>query len=348
MNLKRIGLDTSKAVFTLHGVDQDEKAVLRRNVRRAEMETFFAKLPPTHVALEACGGSHHWGRRLASFGHTVQLIPPQYVKPFVRRGKNDRNDAEAISEAAARPGMPSVPVRSAEQQADAIVLSARELLVRQRTQLVNAVRGHAAEFGIVAAKGTGQLPALLEVVAAGETVPDTAKEMLAFLGGQAAQLDERILDLEHRMKQQHKANPVSQLLAEVPGIGPIGALSLALTIDPGRFQSGRHLAAWLGLTPKEHSTGGRQRLGGISRAGNERLRQLLVLGAMAVIRYAKPGSKTASAWLLALLERKPRKLAAVALANKMARIVWAMMATGEAYRGSKKVTTQAAGVAVIA
>ena len=190
MNLKRIGLDTSKAVFTLHGVDHDEKAVLRRNLRRAEMEAFFAKLPPTHVALEACGGSHHWGRRLASFGHTVQLIPPQYVKPFVRRGKNDRNDAEAISEAAARPGMPSVPVRSAEQQADAIVLSARELLVRQRTQLVNAVRGHAAEFGIVAAKGTGQLPALLEVVATGETVPDTAKEMLAFLGEQVALLDD--------------------------------------------------------------------------------------------------------------------------------------------------------------
>ena len=335
MNLKRIGLDTSKAVFTLHGVDRDEKAVLRRNLKRAEMEAFFAKLPPTHVALEACGGSHHWGRRLASFGHTVQLIPPQYVKPFVKRGKNDRNDAEAISEAAARPGMPSVAVRSAEQQADAIVLSARELLVRQRTQLVNAVRGHAAEFGIVAAKGTSQLPALLEVVAAGEAVPDAAKQMLAFLGGQVAQLDERILELERRMKQQHKANPVSQLLAEVPGIGPIGALSLALTIDPGRFQSGRHLAAWLGLTPKEHSTGGRQRLGGISRAGNERLRQLLVLGAMAVIRYAKPGSKSASAWLLALLERKPRKLAAVALANKMARIVWAMMTSGQEFRPAK-------------
>ncbi len=203
MNLKRIGLDTSKAVFTLHGVDQDEKAVLRRNLRRAEMEAFFAKLPPTLVALEACGGSHHWGRRLASLGHTVQLIPPQYVKPFVKRGKNDRNDAEAISEAAARPGMPSVAVRSAEQQAEAIVLSARELLVRQRTQLVNAVRGHAAEFGIVAAKGTSQLPALLEVVAAGEAVPDAAKEMLAFLGGQVAQLDERIGELAqspHRPK----------------------------------------------------------------------------------------------------------------------------------------------------
>ncbi len=348
MNLKRIGLDTSKAVFTLHGVDQDEKAVLRRNMRRAEMEAFFAKLPPTHVALEACGGSHHWGRRLAAMGHTVQLIPPQYVKPFVRRGKNDRNDAEAISEAASRPDMPGVPVRSAEQQAEAIVLSARELLVRQRTQLVNAVRGHAAEFGIIAAKNINQLPALLEVVAAEAAVPDAAKEMLAFLGGQVAQLDERIGELECRMKRQHKANPVSQMLAEVPGIGPIGALSLALTIDPGRFTSGRHFAAWLGLVPKEHSTGGRQRLGGISRAGNERLRQLLVLGATAVIQYAKPGSKSASAWLLALLERKPRKLAAVALANKMARIAWAMMATGEAYRGSKKAAAPAAGAAAAA
>ncbi len=281
-------------------------------------------------------------------GHTVQLIPPQYVKPFVRRGKNDRNDAEAISEAAARPDMPSVPVKSAEQQAEAIVLSARELLVRQRTQLVNAVRGHAAEFGIVAAKTISQLPSLLEAVAAAGTVPATAKQMLAFLGAQVAQLDERIAELERRMKQQHKANPVSQLLAEVPGIGPVSALSLALTFDPSRFTSGRHFAAWLGLVPKEHSTGGRQRLGGISRAGNERLRQLLVVGAMAVIRYAKPGSKTASAWLLALLERKPRKPAAVALANKRARIVWAMMATGEASRGSKKAATPVAGAAAAA
>jgi transposase len=335
MNLKRIGLDTSKAVFTLHGVDQDETVVLRRNIRRTELEAFFTKLPPTVVALEACGGSHHWGRRLAALGHTVRLIPPQYVKPFVRRGKNDRNDAEAICEAASRPGMPSVPVKAAEQQAAAIVLSARELLVRQRTQLVNAVRGHAAEFGIVAAKNISHLPALLEAIVAEAAVPDAAKEMLAFLGTQVVRLDEQIAELERRMKQQHKTNPMSQLLAQIPGIGPIGALSLVLTIDPGRFQSGRHFAAWLGLTPKEHSTGGRQRLGGISRAGNERLRQLLVLGAMAVIRYAKPGSKSASAWLLALLERKPRKLAAVALANKTARIVWAVMATGEAYRGNK-------------
>ncbi len=193
-------------------------------------------------------------------GHKVQLIPPQYVKPFVRRCKNDRNDAEAISEAAARPDMPSVPVKLAEQQAEAIVLSARELLVRQRTQLVNAVRGHAAEFCVIAAKNISQLPALLEAVAAEEAVPEAAKQMLAFLGAQVAQLDGQIAELERRMKQQHKVNPVSKLLAEVPGIGPVSALSLALTIDPGRFQSGRHFAAWLGLVPKEHSTGGRQRL----------------------------------------------------------------------------------------
>ena len=210
------------------------------------------------------------------------------------------------------------------------------------------MRGHAAEFGVIAAKNISQLPALLETVAAADTVPATAKEMLAFLGAQVTQLDQQITQLERRMKQQHKANPVSQLLAEVPGIGPISAPSLALTIDPGRFQSGRYFAAWLGLTSKEHSTGGRQRLGGISRAGNERLRQLLVVGAMAVVRYAKPGSKSASAWLLALLERKPRKVAAVALANKMARIAWAMMATGEAYRGSKGVAAPTPGAAAAA
>ena len=234
MNLKRIGLDTSKAVFTLHGVDQGEKPVLRRNIRRAELEAFFSKLPPTVVALEACGGSHHWGRRLAALGHTVRLIPPQYVKPFVRRGKNDRNDAEAICEAASRPSMPSVPVKAAEQQAAAIVLSARELLVRQRTQLVNAVRGHAAEFGIVAAKNISHLPALLEAIATEAAVPDAAKAMLAFLGAQVAQLDEQIAELEQQMKQQHKSNPVSQLLAEIPGIGPITALSLASTDDRPR------------------------------------------------------------------------------------------------------------------
>jgi transposase len=332
MELKRVGLDTSKAVFTVHGVDHGERVVVRRDLKRSALEGFFAKLAPTVVALEACGASHHWGRRLAALGHEVRLIPPQYVKPFVKRAKNDRNDAEAISEAASRPGMATVAVKSAERQAEAMVLAMRETLVKQRTQWVNTIRGHAAEFGVIAGRGIGRVDEVLERVMADASIPPAAQEMLRFAAAEVAHLDGRIAELERRMQQQHKANPMSQMLAKVPGIGPIGALSLALTVDAERFQSGRHFAAWLGLVPKQHSTGGRQQLGSISKAGNERLRQLLVVGAMSVIRFAKPGSKSASAWLLQLLERKPRKLAAVALANKMARILWAMMTSGEAYR----------------
>jgi transposase len=228
--------------------------------------------------------------------------------------------------------MQAVPVKSAEQQAEAMVLSARELLVRQRTQLANAIRGHAAEFGVVTAQGMARLEGLLAAVHSDDAIPQAARDMLAFLAAQVKQLDSQIAQLEQRMQRLHKANPLSRMLAEVPGVGPIGALSLALTVDATRFTSGRHFAAWLGLTPKDRSSGGKQRLGKISKAGNERLRQLLVVGAMAVIRAARPGSRIASAWLLKLLERKPRKLAAVALANKMARIVWAMMTSGEAYR----------------
>jgi transposase len=261
----------------------------------------------------------------------VRLIPPQYVKPFVKRGKNDRNDAEAINEAASRPSMRFVAVKSEQQQADAMLLRVRELLVKQRTQLVNAIRGHAAEFGLVTSKGIGRVSALVEGVAA-STIPEAAKQAIILLAAQAAHLEEQLAAVDRRLLHLHKANAVSQRLAGVPGIGPITALTLALTVQAEHFESGRHFAAWLGLTPKEHSTGGRQKLGGITRAGNERLRQLLVVGATAVIRFARPGSRTASAWLLGLLERKPRKLVAVALANKMARIVWAMMARGEAYR----------------
>jgi len=337
MEFKRIAIDTSKHVFTLHCVDHQDRVVLRRELKRAQLEPFFRKLLPTDVVLEACGGSHHWGRLLASLGHTVKLIPPQYVKPFVKRGKNDRNDAEAINEAASRPSMPFVPVKTAEQQAGTMILKTRDLLVRQRTQVINAVRGHAAEFGVIAAKGTARIDALLERVAGDETLPEAARDMIALLGQQVKDLDIRITTLETRMKQAHKANPLSQLLEGVPGIGPIGALSLALTIDPAQFRSGRHFAAWLGLTPRERSTGGKQRMGGISRAGDERLRNLLVIGATAVIRHVKPGSRNASAWLLSLLERRPRKVAAVALANKMARVVWAMMTSGEAYRAARSV-----------
>jgi transposase len=331
VDCKRIAVDTSKSVFTLHGVDEQGRPVLRQDLTRARFERIFGEMPPTEVVLEACGSSHHWGRFLQRLGHTVQLIPPQYVKPFVKRGKNDRNDAEAICEAASRPTMRFVPVKSAGMQAAAMDLGARDLLVRQRTQLVNAVRGHAAEFGIVTGKGIARIEPLLQKIADTD-MPQAAKTTLAHLGRIVAQLDEQLAEVDRRLVARHKANPVSQRLAAVPGIGPVTALTMAMRVDAGQFASSRHFAAWLGLTPEERSTGGRQRLGGISRAGDERLRQLLVVGAMAVIRHAKPESKTADPWLMRLLERRPRKLAAVALANKMARTVWAMMANGTTYR----------------
>jgi transposase len=332
MKFKRVAIDTSKHVFTLHGVDEQERPVLRREIKRGQVEVFFAKQDPTEVVLEACGGSHYWGRLLSGLGHRVRLIPPQYVRPFVKRAKNDRNDAEAISEAASRPTMRSVAVKTVEQQASAIILKHREMLVSQRTQAINALRGHAAEFGVVAAKGTGKVTALVTMLAADSHIPPAARTMFHQMGAHIETLDQSVAALDSELVALHKANPVSRLLADIPGVGPIGAITMALTVEAGNFESGRHFAAFLGLTPKEHSTGGKQRIGKISKAGNERLRQLLVVGAMSVIRYAKPGSRSASAWLLQLLERKPRKLAAVALANKMARIIWAMMARGEAYR----------------
>lgn len=333
-DITRIAIDTSKAVFTLHGVDAAGHAVLRRNLRRRELLGFFERLPAVEIALEACGGSHHWARALGALGHRVRLLPPQYVKPFVKRSKNDRNDAEAISVAAAQPSITSVPVKSAEQQAAAMLLSVRELLVRQRTQLVNAMRGHAAEMGVVAALGDNGLSELRAAIATADdaAVPAAAKQAIALLGREAEHITLRLRAIEATLMQQHKANPVSRRLAAIPGIGPIAALSLALRVDAGQFQSARHFAAWLGLVPRQCSTAGRQRLGGISRAGDERLRQLLVLGATAVIQHARPGRPTASPWLLALLSRKPRKLVAVALANKTARIVWAMMTRAQAYR----------------
>jgi transposase len=327
-----IAIDTSKALFTLHGVDGTGRAVLRRELKRHQVEPFFKALPPREIALEACGGSHHWGRVLSSLGHRVHLIPPQHVKPFVKRGKNDRIDAAAISEAARRPDISFVPVRSAQAQAEAMVLSARELLIKQRTQLANAIRGHAAEFGLIAAKGLAHTTGLLQRIETDAAVPEIARPIFALLAEQLAAVQARLAELDRKLAKLHADNAMSRLLAAIPGVGVITALSFALKVEPNQFRSGRHFAAWLGVTPKESSTAGRQRLGGISRAGNERLRQLLVVGATAVIKTAKPGRKGASAWLLNLLERKPRKLAAVALANKMARIIWAMMTRGEAYR----------------
>ena len=338
----RIGLDTSKALFTLHCVDAAGKPMLRVDLRRSQLLGFFRRHAPTAVAMEACGSSHRWARKLAALGHEVRLIPPQYVKPYLKRGKNDRNDAEAICEAAGRPGMRFVAVKTVDRQAEAMVLKVRATLVEQRTQLINAMRGHAAEFGVISGRGTGKVAALLAAIAADPEIPPVAQEMLALLGEQIEHLDGRIKTLEQQLAAMHKANAISQLLATVPGIGPIIGLSFAIEVDPAAFASGRHLAAWLGLTPQEHSRacpraldpgGGKQRMGGISRAGNERLRALLVSGAMSVIQAAKQvGSKLATEWLLKLLARRPKKLAAVALANKMARMIWAMMTAGEVYR----------------
>jgi len=336
MELKRIAIDTSKHVFTIHGIDVNDRPVLRQELRRGRVETFIAKLPPTDVVLEACAGSHHWGRIFERLGHRVSLIPPQYVKPFVKRGKNDRNDAEAISEAASRPTMRFVPVKGVEDQAAMLVVKHRQMLVAQRTQAINALRGHASEFGIVVAKGGQHVATLLTLLDENAAIPVVARAMFGEIGQHIAHLDDKIAALDKQLLEQHKANPVSRVLAEIPGVGPITAITMALTVNPADFGSARHFAAWLGLTPREHSTGGKRRLGRISKAGNERLRQLLVVGATAVIRYARPGSKSASGWLLQLLDRKPRKVAAVALANKMARIIWAMMAHGEAYRRQPK------------
>jgi transposase len=327
---KRIGIDTSKAVFTLHAVDQQDRPVLRINLRRAQMTPFFQKRPPTELAMEACGSSHHWARELTALGHKIHLIPPQYVKPSVKRSKNDRNDAEAICEAAGRPGMHFVPVKSVTQQAQGMVLKVRESLVGQRTLLVNTLRGHAAEFGVIAGKGLSKITPLLTAIEQEAAIPSEAKDMAALLGRQIEHLDTRIKETDAKLTAAHKANAVSQRLATIPGVGPVTALTLAINIDPVAFESGRHLAAWAGLTPKEHSTGGKHRMGGISRAGNERLRVLLIAGATSVINAAmRPGSNLMTEWLRALLQRKPRKLVAVALANKMARVAWALMMRGE-------------------
>ena len=340
---KRIAIDTSKAVFTLHGIDQQDRPVLRINLHRAQLIPFFAKLPTTEIAMEACGGAHHWARELTALGHEIRLIPPQYVKPYVKRAKNDRNDAEAICEAAGRPGVHFVPVKSVTQQAQGMVLKVRESLVGQRTLLVNTLRGHAAEFGVIAGKGFSKIGPLLDAIEQEATIPSEAKDMAALLGQQIADLDPRIKEIDVKLTAAHKANAVSRRLATIPGVGPITALTLAIEIDPAAFESGRHLAVWAGLTPQEHSTGGKQRMGGISRAGNERLRVLLVTGATSVIKAAmQPGSQQMTDWLRGMLQRKPRKVVAVALANKMARVAWALMTRGEVYRRST-ITT---GVAV--
>jgi transposase len=328
----RIGIDTSKSVFVLHGVDAAEQPVLRRKLRRGQMLDFFRKLAPTKIGMEACGGAHYWARELQALGHAVVLLPPQYVKPYVKRNKNDAADAEAICEAMSRPTMRFVPVKTPEQQAALMLAGTRDGLIRRRTQLSNAIRGYAAEFGLTTAKGLDKIEPLLARIAASADLPKLAKELFAAYGRDYAQLQRQILRIEGRLMAWHKENELSRRLVEVPGIGPVGATMLTMKVtDPHAFRCGRDFSAWIGLTPKDHSTAGKTRLGVITRAGDEALRSVLVAGATAVIQQVRRGKGNPSPWLLELLKRKPPKLAAVALANKTARIAWKLMVSGERY-----------------
>ena len=334
--LIRIGVDTSKSVFVLHGVDAAEKPALRKKLRRRQVIEFFGKLATTKVGVEACGAAHYWARELQALGHTVVLLPPQYVKPYVKRNKNDAADAEAICEAMSRPTMRFVPVKTAEQQAALMLAGRRDALIRRRTQLTNTIRGYAAEFGLTAAKGLAKIEPLLARIAASATLPELAKELFAALAREYAQLQLQVRRIEAKLMAWHRHNELSRRLAEVPGIGPIGASLLAMKVtDPHAFRSGRDFSAWLGLTPKDHSSAGKTRLGVITRAGDDALRSVLVVGATAVIQQVKRGRGHPWPWLIELLKRKPPKLAAVALANKVARIAWKLMVSGERYNRAR-------------
>jgi transposase len=331
-DLIRIGIDTSKSVFVLHGADAAERPVLRKTLRRRQVLEFLAKLPPTQIGMEACAGSHHWAREIGALGHEAKLLPAQRVKPYVARNKNDTADAEAVCEAMSRPRMRFVPVKTTEQQAALMLVGLRDQLIARRTQLSNMIRGYAAEFGLVAAKGLDKIEPLLGRIAADAALPALARELFATLGEQYAELKIRIRKADAQLLAWHRQNETSRRLAEIPSIGPIGATLTVMKVpDPRLFRSGRDYAAWLGLTPKDHSTAGRLRLGVITRAGDEALRRALVLGATAVIQQVRRGRGHPSPWLVALLKRKPPKLAAVALANKTARIAWKLMVSGERY-----------------
>lgn len=332
----RIGMDTSKHVFQLHGVNAGEEVVLRKTLRRKQVVAFFARLEPTVVGIEACGGSHHWARVLGELGHVVKMIAPQLAKPYVKRGKNDAADAAALCEAMSRPTMRFVPAKTADQQAAAMLLGVRDRLIRNRTQLGNAIRGHAAEFGVIAAKGLAHLAPLLARLQTDETLPLLARRLFTAQAKEYAELQAELAEIDATLMTWHRDNASSRRLARIPGVGPIGAAMLMMkTPDPGAFRSGRDFAAWIGLTPRDHSTAGRTRLGTITRAGDEALRSVLVVGATAVIQQVRRGGGHPSPWLEALVQRKPAKLAAVALANKMARIAWKLMVTGQAYDGAR-------------
>lgn len=329
-----IGLDIAKSVFQVHGIDATGEVVVRRKLTRGRVLAFFEKLTPCLVGIEACNTSHHWARELIALGHDVRLMPAQYVKPYVKRGKNDAADAEAICEAVTRPTMRFVSVKTPEQQSVMMLHRVRLMLNRQRTQLSNSVRAHMSEFGVVAPIGRMGLDRLFAIITDSDDlrIPADARACLQMLMAQLAVVKEQILENDRRLRESARKTEVGRRLMEIPGIGPLLASAFVASVaDPSVFKTGRDLAAWIGLVPKQNSSGGKERLGGISRAGNSYLRQMLVVGAMAVIRHAERHG-TKRAWLIQLLARRATKVAAVALANKTARMVWALMTSGERYR----------------
>ena len=327
-----VGVDLAKQVFQIHGATSDGRAVFRKKLSRPQFAKFMAALPPCLVAMEACGTAHYWGRELGRFGHDIRLIPPVYVKPFVKRQKNDAADAEAIAEAAQRPNMRTVAVKSSVQQAHSMLFRTRDLLVGQRTQLVNALRGHLAEHGIVLAKGIGNVQRLALRLEE-EDLPDLVRALGRLYLDQIAQLGAEIEKLDSRIVTAAKYNGVARRLQTMPGIGPVCAMAItAFAPDMREFRRGRDFAAWLGLVPRQHSSGGKQKLGRTSKMGQRDIRRLLIVGAMSIVHWRGRDGGRPGSWLARMLARKPRMLVAIALANKMARMLWAMLVREEDYR----------------
>jgi error-prone DNA polymerase len=348
MTVTMIGLDTAKSIFQLHGVDAAGKAQLKRKLRRDDVIPFFETQERCTVVLEACGAGHHWARMLTQLGHEAKLLAPEAARPFVKKGKkNDAADAAALCAAASQPQVKFVPVKSVEQQGVLALHSVRALLVKQQTMLANAMRGLASEFGLVVAKGMHKLDELEAQVQAEASVPVTAKQAFAEMHGHSCNAAARIAELDAGIVEHARHDDTARRLATIPGIGPITASLIAATVGDniGAFESARHFAAWLGLVPRQHSTGGKTRLGRITKAGNGEIRRLLVLGATSMAYRAEQWNSDAGAWLRGVLERRPVRLATVALANKMARIAWAVMTRKEDYRARGRATAAVASVA---
>jgi len=330
-----IGLDIAKSVFQIHGVDAVGNVIVRRQLKRRYVLPFFRKLPPCLVGIEACASSHHWSRELQALGDMVRLMPPAYLKPYVKRHKNDAADAEAICEAVTRANMRFVATKTPEQQSCLMLHRTRHLFIRHQTSVINAIRAHLAEFGIVAPVGRNGVEQLLDVAAdaSDKRLPEAARACLLALGAQLRTLKAQILNFDRKIMAWHRSSEASKRLDEIPGVGPALATALIASVaDPKAFRSGRNFLAWVGLVPKQHSSGGKDKLGSISKQGDRYLRSLFTAGALAVIRYAKIHGTKHRPWLTALLARRPTKVAAIALANKIARMAWAMMAKGERYK----------------